>query len=144
MLNHITLQGRMAMDPELKSTASGIKVVTIRIAVERDYNGDGERKVDFINCVAWRQKAEFICRYFRKGDPILVDGRLEMRNWEDREGSKHTSAEVNLSNVWFCGTRKREEAKAENSEFSGAQTFEELDDDDGELPFDLGDDELPL
>ena len=139
MLNHITLQGRMVRDPELKSTASGIKVVTIRIAVDRDYNGGGERKVDFIDC-----EAEFICRYFSKGDQILLDGRLEMRNWEDREGNKHTSAEVNLSNVWFCGGRKREAAKAENSEFSGAQTFEELDDDDGELPFDLGEEELPL
>lgn len=134
----------MVRDPELKSTASGIKVVTIRIAVDRDYNGDGERKVDFIDCVAWRQKAEFICRYFHKGDPILVDGRLEMRNWEDRDGNKRTNAEVSLNNVWFCGGRKREDAKAENTEFSGTPSFEELDDDDSELPFDLDDDQLPL
>ena len=143
MLNHITLQGRMVRDPELKSTASGIKVVTIRIAVDRDYGADGERKVDFIDCVAWRQRAEFICRHFSKGDPILVDGRLERRNWEDRDGNKRTNAEVNLSNVWFCGSRKRDGDAAGSAELSGAQVFEDLDD-DGELPFDMGEDELPL
>ena len=145
MLNHITIMGRLTKDPELRRTQSGTAVTSFTIAVDRNNkNQDGSRSADFIDCVAWRQKAEFICRYFSKGDPILVDGRLEMRNWEDREGNKHTNAEVNLSNVWFCGGRKREAAKAENSEFSGVQTFEELDDDDGELPFDIGDDELPL
>ena len=109
MLNHITLMGRLVRDPELRRTGSGIAVASFRIAVDRDYSpkDGGERKADFIDCVAWRQTGEFISKYFAKGRMIVVDGRLEMREWTDKEGNKRTSAEVIVDNAYF-GDSKRD------------------------------------
>ncbi len=109
MLNHITLMGRLVRDPELRRTGSGIAVASFRIAVDRDYapKDGGERKADFIDCVAWRQTGEFISKYFTKGRMIVVDGRLEMREWTDKEGNKRISAEVNVDNAYF-GDSKRD------------------------------------
>ena len=109
MLNHITLMGRLVRDPELRRTGTGIAVASFRIAVDRDYSpkDGGERKADFIDCVAWRQTGEFISKYFAKGRMIIVDGRLEMRDWTDKEGNKRTSAEVIVENAYF-GDSKRD------------------------------------
>ena len=109
MLNHITLMGRLVRDPELRRTGTGIAVASFRIAVDRDYapKDGGERKADFIDCVAWRQTGEFISKYFAKGRMIIVDGRLEMRDWTDKEGNKRTSAEVIVENAYF-GDSKRD------------------------------------
>ena len=109
MLNHITLMGRLVRDPELRRTGSGIAVASFRIAVDRDYSpkDGGERKADFIDCVAWRQTGEFISKYFTKGRMIVVDGRLEMRDWTDKEGNKRTSAEIVVANAYF-GDSKRD------------------------------------
>ena len=109
MLNHITLMGRLVRDPELRRTGSGVAVASFRIAVDRDYQpkDGGERKADFIDCVAWRQTGEFISKYFTKGRMIVVDGRLEMRDWTDKEGNKRISAEVNVDNAYF-GDSKRD------------------------------------
>ena len=109
MLNHITIMGRLVRDPELRRTGSGIAVASFRVAVDRDYapKDGGERKADFIDCVAWRQTGEFISKYFAKGRMIIVDGRLEMRDWTDKEGNKRTSAEVIVDNAYF-GDSKRD------------------------------------
>lgn len=112
MLNHITIMGRLTKDPELRRTGSGVAVASFRVAVDRDYAQNGqERKTDFIDCVAWRQAGEFVAKYFKKGSMIVVEGRLEMRTWEDREGSRHTSAEINVENAYF-GESKRQEGVA--------------------------------
>lgn len=112
MLNHITIMGRLTKDPELRRTGSGVAVASFRVAVDRDYAQNGqERKTDFIDCVAWRQAGEFVAKYFKKGSMIVVEGRLEMRPWEDREGIRHTSAEINVENAYF-GESKRQEGVA--------------------------------
>ena len=110
MLNHITIMGRLVRDPELRRTGSGVAVATFRVAVDRDYasKDGGERKADFIDCVAWRQTGEFISKYFTKGRMIVVDGRLEMRDWNDKDGNRRTSAEINVANAYF-GDSKRDD-----------------------------------
>ena len=109
MLNHIVIMGRLVRDPELRRTGSGIAVASFRVAVDRDFapKDGGERKADFIDCVAWRQTGEFISKYFTKGRMIVVEGRLEMRDWTDKEGNKRTSAEIVVANAYF-GDSKRE------------------------------------
>ena len=161
MLNHITLMGRLVRDPELRRTGSGIAVASFRIAVDRDFapKDGGERKADFIDCVAWRQTGEFISKYFTKGRMIVVDGRLEMRDWTDKDGNKRTSAEVVVDNAYF-GDSKRDGDNAYggnsygNSNYGGnaysapapsyggysapaapASDFAMLSDDDAQLPF---------
>ena len=89
MLNHITIMGRLTRDPESRATGAGTTVANFSVAVERDFSGqDGEKKTDFINCVAWRKTAEFVTKYFTKGSMIAVSGRLEMRDWTDKDGNK--------------------------------------------------------
>ena len=109
MLNHIVIMGRLVRDPELRRTGSGIAVASFRVAVDRDFapKDGGERKADFIDCVAWRQTGEFISKYFTKGRMIVVDGRLEMRDWTDKDGNKRTSAEIVVANAYF-GDSKRD------------------------------------
>ena len=108
MLNHITIMGRLTRDPELRRTGSGIAVAGFTIAVDRDFSGkDGnEKEVYFIDCVAWRQTGEFVSKYFTKGRMIVVEGRLEMRDWTDNEGNKRTSAEINVANAYFGDSKK--------------------------------------
>ena len=109
MRNHITIMGRLTRDPELRRTGSGVAVASFRVAVDRDYasKDGGEKKCDFIDCVAWRQTGEFISKYFTKGRMIVVDGRLEMRDWTDKDGNKRTSAEIVVANAYF-GDSKRD------------------------------------
>ena len=109
MLNHITIMGRLTRDPELRRTGSGVAVASFTVAVDRDFGGrdGGEKETDFIDCVAWRQTGEFVSKYFTKGRMIVVDGRLEMRDWNDRDGNKRTTAEVVADNCYF-GDSKRE------------------------------------
>ena len=143
MLNHIVIMGRLTRDPELRRTGSGIAVASFRVAVDRDFapKDGGERKADFIDCVAWRQTGEFISKYFTKGRMIVVDGRLEMRDWTDKDGNKRTSAEVVVANAYF-GDSKRD---GDNGSYGGntyatpasvpASDFAMLDDDYAQLPF---------
>ena len=109
MLNHIVIMGRLVRAPELRRTGSGIAVASFRVAVDRDFapKDGGERNPDFIDFVAWRQTGEFISKYFTKGRMIVVDGRLEMRDWTDKDGNKRTSAEVVVANAYF-GDSKRD------------------------------------
>lgn len=129
MLNHITIMGRLTKDPELRYTQNQTAVATFSVAVERDYSGnDGNRQTDFLNCVAWRKSAEFVNRYFGKGSMIIVEGRLESRNYEDKNGNKRTAFEVNAEKVHF-GESKR---SSENTESQG---FTEIEGDESDLPF---------
>ena len=151
MLNHIVLMGRLTRDPELRYTNSNVPVASFRIAVDRDFGRgeNGEKQTDFIDVVAWRQTGEFVSKYFTKGSMAVVSGRLQMRDWTDRDGNKRTSAEVVADNVYFGDSRRRDEADAGRSAQSAtgrsdsfnrpqsapAQTFTDFTDDDGELPF---------
>ena len=118
MLNHITIMGRLTRDPELRRTGSGIAVASFTVAVDRDFGGrdGGERETDFIVCVAWRQTGEFVSKYFTKGSMIVVSGRLQIRNWNDKEGNKRRSAEVVADNVYFGESKRSSES---NSSYGG-------------------------
>ena len=106
MLNKITIMGRLCADPELRKTASGISVCNARIAVERNYaDQDGERETDFFNVVAWRGAADFLCGYFAKGRRVVLDGRLQTRNWTDRDGNKRVSVEIVAESVYFADSK---------------------------------------
>lgn len=106
MLNNVTLMGRLVADPELKTTQNGTSVVSFRLAVERNYAPQGqERQADFIPCVAWRQTAEFIGRYFTKGRMIAVEGSLQSRNYEDKNGQKRTAYEVIVDQAYFADSK---------------------------------------
>ena len=111
MLNHITIMGRMVRDPELRRTGSGIAVASFTLAVDRDFkaSGGGEKEVDFIDCVAWRQAGEFVSKYFTRGRMAVVSGRLQIRSWNDKDGNKRRTAEVVADNVYF-GDFKSESA----------------------------------
>ena len=153
MLNHITLMGRLTRDPELRYTQSQTAVVSFTLAVDRDFGGrDGaEKQTDFIDIVAWRQTAEFVSKYFTKGRMAVVSGRLQIRDWTDREGNKRRSAEVVADNVYF-GESKRSRDENSGSSYGNsyrssndsyqsydsapaASAFSDLSDTDGELPF---------
>lgn len=133
MLNTITIMGRLTRDPELRYTPQQTPVASFTIAVDRDYqSGGSERQTDFIDCVAWRSTAEFVSKYFQKGAMAIVDGRLQIREWTDKNDNKRRTAEVVAENIYF-GESKRREENRENS--NGAVTeFVEMQD-DGELPF---------
>ena len=128
MLNHISLMGRLTKDPELRYTQSQTPVASFTLACDRDFRDkDGERPTDFISVTAWRQTAEFVDRYFRKGDMMAVSGRLQMREWTDKDGNKRTIAEVVADSAYFAGAKKEEAARAEG--------FRDIGDEDGTLPF---------
>ena len=149
MLNHIVLMGRLTRDPELRRTQSSIPVVSFTLAVDRDYSSrdGGERQTDFIDIVAWRSTAEFVSKYFTKGSMAVVSGRLQIRDWTDRDGGKRRSAEVVADNVYFGESKKSRDGASggsySNSSYSYNDggysappietTFEV--EDDGELPF---------
>lgn len=109
-LNHIVIMGRMTRDPELRRTNSGKPVAGFTVAVDRDYAPEGqEKETDFIDCVAWNGTAEFVEKYFKKGSMIVVSGRLQLRNWTDKDGNKRKSAEILASNVYFGESKKSQE-----------------------------------
>lgn len=140
-MNQIVLMGRLTRAPELRQTNSNVAVTSFTLAVDRGYAvGDGERKTDFIDCVAWRSTAEFICRYFSKGQMMAVIGQLQIRSWTDDEGNRRKAAEVVADNVYFTGDRRSENRQPENQDnryFSQIpdSEFEEMMEGDGDLPF---------
>ena len=138
MLNKIMIMGNLVANPELRTTTTGVKVCGFRIACTRDVAAKGaEKETDFFDCVAWRATAEFVSKYFTKGKPILIDGSLRTRNWEDKDGNKRRSYEIVADTVYFCGGERT--AKAVDSGFT------DLDDGEGgKLPWEDGDDDLPL
>ena len=133
MLNKIMIMGRLTRDPELRYTQSGTPVASFTVAVDRDFaDQNGKRETDFIDCVAWRQGGEFVNKYFSKGSMIVVVGRLQIRDWSDKDGNKRRSAEIITENTYF-GESKRKDSYSERP--AEEPEFEELADDDGDLPF---------
>lgn len=136
MLNKIILMGRLTRDPELRKTQSGTAVAGFTLAVDRDYkDANGEKETDFIDIVAWRGTAEFVSKYFTKGRMAVVEGRLQIRDWTDRDGGKRRSAEVIAENVYF-GDSKRSGSDTGGAvpEPGGNEDFAE-DSENGPLPF---------
>jgi len=132
MLNHITIMGRLVADPELRRTQKGTAVCSFRIACDRDVkNADGEHDTDFIDVVAWRGLAENIARYFIKGRMAVIDGRLQIRPWTDRDGTRRYTTEILASRVYFGDSRPRDENGENSDEPSEGDDLN----DDGELPF---------
>ena len=120
MLNHIVLMGRLTRDPELRRTGSGIAVASFTLAVDRDFAAQGaEKETDFVDIVAWRSTAEFVSKYFSKGRMAVVSGRLQIRNWQDKEGNKRRSAEVVADNVYF-GDSKRSSDQQHSGSYGSA------------------------
>ena len=111
MLNHIVIMGRLTRDPELRTTPNGVSVASFTVAVDQDYTSkeSGEKQTDFINCVAWRSTGEFVNRYFSKGSMIVVSGRLQIRNYTDRDGNKRSAAEIVADNVYFGESKRRDD-----------------------------------
>ncbi|MCI8593844.1 MAG: single-stranded DNA-binding protein [Oscillospiraceae bacterium] len=150
MLNKIMLMGRLTRDPELRYTQSGTPVASFSLAVDRDFKNKetGEKTTDFIDIVVWRQTAEFVSKYFTKGRMAVVEGRLQIRDWTDKDGGKRRSAEVVADNVYFGDSRRdgdgggsgyqpASHASAPAADYAAPadDRFAELTDDDGELPF---------
>lgn len=130
MLNRIILMGRLAADPELRTTNSGVSVVSFRIGVARDYDRE---KTDWINIVAWRQTAEFVKNYFVKGSMIALEGSLQSRQYQDRDGNNRTAYEVQADHVWFVESKSAKAAEKPDVE-PDLSDYEEIED-DGDLPF---------
>lgn len=136
MLNKVFLQGRLVADPELRKTQQGTPVASYRLAVDRGYKSKDPKaqNADFINVVSWRNTAEFVSRYFTKGRMMLVEGRLQMRDYTDKDGNRRVAAEIVTDNVYFCDSRK-DESSADSGLLQESAGFSELADDDGDLPF---------
>lgn len=140
MLNRWIGMGRLTRDPELKTTQNGVSVVSFSIAVDRDRKKkDAEKETDFIDVVAWRQTAEFVSKYFSKGRVAVVEGRLQVREYTDKEGHKRKAVEVLAENVYFGDSKKESDGGSYNSgpvsSGGGGSNFSELENDDGDLPF---------
>lgn len=140
MLNHITIMGRFVRDPDLRRTGSGTAVASFTLAVDRDFanKSTGELETDFIGCVAWRSTGEFVSKYFKKGSLAVVSGRLQIRNWVDRDGNKRSTAEILVDNVYF-GAAKKEGGPTPAPGYVAPQSAENdyalLEDEDRQLPF---------
>ena len=152
MLNKIFIMGRLTRDPELRRTQSGTPVTSFSLAVDRDYKTQsGEKETDFIDVVAWRATAEFVAKYFTKGRMAVVEGRLQIRAWQDKEGNNRRSAEVVADNVYFGDSRRDSDSGSGNygggnsgysapaggyaAPVGGGSGFAEIDEEDGDLPF---------
>lgn len=156
MLNHIVIMGRLTRDPELRYTQNQKAVTSFALAVDRDFSReDGSREVDFIEVVAWNSTAEFVSKYFTKGQMAVASGRLQLRDWTDKDGNKRRTAEVIASNVYFGGSKKDSGGQTDAPQGRGSTAaqqpggwqpaggpvdagpgaFSELADADGELPF---------
>lgn len=160
MLNHITIMGRLARDPELRRTGSGIAVTSFTLAVDRDFapKDGGQRETDWIDCVAWRNTGEFVSKYFTKGRMAVVSGRLQVRGWTDKDGNKRRTTEVVAENVYFGDSKREAQPNAAPSntaaptpscdspqiygsytapapEYGNPPDFEPLDYEDAQLPF---------
>ena len=122
MLNCAVIMGRLTADPELRQTPSGVSVTKFTVAVDRRFaNKDEEKQADFIDVVAWRQTADFVCKYFKKGSMIAVQGAIQTRTYEDKDGNKRKAVEIVADNVSFCGS-KSDSAKTDNDTNPTAST----------------------
>ena len=148
MLNKVIIMGRLARDPELRRTQSGVSVTSFRIACDRDFKSQsGEKETDWIDVVAWRNTAEFVSKYFTKGRMAIVEGRLQTRDWTDKDGNKRTAVEVVADNVYFGDSKRDGQGGGYDAPSyappadrgyvpaAGGNQFAEIDEEDGDLPF---------
>ena len=136
MLNKWIGMGRLTRSPDVRNTQSGVSVASFTIACDRDYKGtDGERETDFIDVVAWRQRAEFAGKYLEKGRMVVIEGRWQMRDYMDRDGNKRRAWEVLADNIYFADSKRADGGSAPAAPAPAPGEFAEIDDDDGELPF---------
>ena len=135
MLNKIILMGRLTRDPELRRTGNGTAVTSFTIAVDRDFKSqNGDKETDFIDVVAWRSTAEFVSKHFAKGRMAAVEGKLQIRDWTDKDGAKRRTAEVIADNVYFADSKRDDMTANRNALAERAEQFAEIEE-DGELPF---------
>lgn len=152
MMNRIELIGRLTRDPEVRNTTSGMTVASFSLAVERDFASNGAKETDFINCVAWRNPGEYAAKYFKKGSLVAVAGRLQIKNWEDKDGNKRSTPEVVVDSLYSLGTksdnsnteqptptpRNAQSSNRKNSQPANAKPasdFVPVEDDEVPLPF---------
>lgn len=134
MLNSAVIMGRLTANPELKTTENGVNVLRFTVAVERAIKDkNGNKQTDFINVVAWRQTAEFVARYFKKGDMIAVKGQIQTRQYDDRNGNKRTAVEIVTGEVSFCGYKNDNTSESVKQSDNNSSIKIEYDED--ELPF---------
>ena len=143
MLNNAVIMGRLCATPELRTTGSGLSVTSFTVAVDRRFNKQGEEKqADFINVVAWRQTAEFITRFFKQGSMIAIQGSIQTRMYEDKDGNKRKAVEIVADNASFCGSKNDRAGQDQNASLppapaystAGTEDFTEIPD-EGDLPF---------
>lgn len=147
MLNQVAIQGRLVRDPELRRTNSGKAVASFSLACDRDFKNQqtGEKEVDFIECVAWGGTAEMVEKYFHKGQMAVATGRLQLRDWTDKNGQKRRTTEILVNSIYFCGSKESgtQASSGADNGYSApayqapapAANFAELEDDDAQLPF---------
>ena len=141
MLNKIIIMGRLARDPELRRTGSGTAVTSFSLACDRDFKSrSGDKETDFIEVVAWKNTAEFVSKYFGKGRMAVVDGRLQIRDWTDKDGNKRVTAEVVADNVYFADSKRSESNENQKENFNSlsgrlSDDFVPISEEDGEIPF---------
>ena len=135
MLNVVVIMGRLTQNPELKTTGNGISVSSFSVAVDRAYQSNGERQTDFINCVAWRSNADFITKYFSKGQMIAIKGSLQQNNYTDKNGNKRTTYDVVVESANFCGSKEEKAEPNVNLADVDITDFEEISTEDDDLPF---------
>ena len=141
MLNKIIIMGRLTRDPELRRTGSGTAVTSFSLACDRDFKSQsGEKETDFIEVVAWKNTAEFVSKYFSKGRMAVVEGRLQIRDWTDKDGNKRVTAEVVADNVYFADSKRSESNDNQKENFNAlsgrlSDDFVPISEEDGEIPF---------
>ena len=138
MLNHVVIMGRMVRDPELRQLDNGTSVTSFSVAVDRNYvdKTTNERQVDFLNVVAWRQTADFVCKYFHQGDMIALEGSLQSRKYTDKDGNNRIAIEIVASNISFCGSKNSSNANAVTTNDARATMVANApSEDNDELPF---------
>lgn len=130
-MNIIAIKGRLVRDPEIRQTQSGVSVTNITVAVDRSYSAGGEKQTDFFDCVFWRQGAEFVSKYFKKGKEIIVTGEMQSRKWQDKDGNNRISWEIQNAHAEFCG------GKGENTqqEKQNVSDYAVVDDSADDIPF---------
>lgn len=133
MLNNVIIMGRLTRDPELRRTQGGTAVTSFTMAVDRDFKSQsGEKETDFIDVVAWRNTGEFAAKYLAKGRMAAVEGRIQVRDWQDKDGNRRKSVEVVADNVYFADSKR--DSKPQESRTVDDQEFDEIED-DGDFPF---------
>lgn len=140
-MNKVMLMGRMVKDPEMRQTTNGIDVARFSLAVNRRFAKEGQQQTDFITCIAWRQTADFICKYFGKGSMIAICGSIQTRSWDDKDGNRQYATEVVADEAYFTGSKFEQQSNThsepsnDSEKFEGFDDFSDMDSFEDDLPF---------